>query len=147
MIQRSRLHGTVCPILLTMLIPVSVASAADDAESSLWNRVKASVHPVSHDETPVVDEYACPQRSHDGHFFLPTRSYSAFESQTSYGTHPNERCRPDVFSPRGIGVARRSSCERLDYTPYVLSNTESNHGPSYYTRHHLAPCCQPHCGH
>ncbi len=137
-------------LLVTLSIASTPASAEDDAEPGLWNRVHGSVGPFSgdpDDEAPLFDEHACPARSHFGHFFLPTRSYSAFESPTSYGSHPQERCRPEVFSPRGIGVARRSGWERMDYSPYVLSTTESNHGPSYYKRHVLAPCCQPHCGH
>lgn len=121
--------------------------AAADVRPNLWERATGTPQVVARDQVPPELPPAFPPRQHGAHFGPPTRSYSAFESPTSYGTHPVERCRPEVFSPRGIGVARRSGCERMDYSPYVLSTTRSNHGPSYYTRHSLAPCTHPHCNH
>lgn len=78
------------------------------------------------------------------HFPQPTRRFSLFSSLTSFGAAPGERCMPEMFSPRGIGIARRTTPERLDYSPYVTEHNESSHGPSYYKPHHLLPCCQPH---
>jgi hypothetical protein len=85
-----------------------------------------------------------PRAKVEAHFPQPTRTFSLFESLTSYGAACRERCMPKMFSPRGVGFARRTSCDRMDYSPYVTKHDESSHGPSFYTRHHLAPCCQQH---
>lgn len=130
MLRAFSLKRTATLFILGLTLTLVPFAAADD----LWDGAMG---------TPRV----YPPRRHGAHFGPPTRSYSAFESPTTYGTHPTERCRSEVFSPRGIGVARRSGCERMDYSPYVLSTVESNHGPSYYTRHYLAPCTHPHCKH
>ena len=147
MLSRMNRRRLFCLVAIAISGSISELSLAEEAEPNLWQRVAGSTLPVGHHEAAPVATHDCPPRRHFNHFGPPTRSYSAFESPTSYGTHPTERCRPEVFSPRGIGVARRSGCERMDYSPYVLSTTHSNHGPSYYTRHELAPCRHPHCKH
>lgn len=136
-----------CLFVIVLAASTSHSSLAEESKPRLWDRVSSATKLVGHHDSGPNHPENCQPRRHFAHFGPPTRSYSAFESPTSYGTHPNERCRPDVFSPRGIGVARRSGCERMDYSPYVLSTTHSNHGPSYYTRHELAPCHHPHCHH
>lgn len=143
--QRLNLRRVCWGLALAIGSTMVTTAFAEEPHSSLLDRVKHLATPVDHHAPSVGVASDCPPRRHFAHFGPPTRSYSAFESPTSYGAHPNERCRPEVFSPRGIGVARRSGYERMDYSPYVLSTTASNHGPSYYTRHNLAPCHHPHC--
>ncbi|MBX3438612.1 MAG: hypothetical protein KF861_14055 [Planctomycetaceae bacterium] len=91
----------------------------------------------------VLPDYATRPKM-QGHFPQPTRRFSLFESWTSFGDSPRERCMPEMFSPRGVGIARRTSCERMDYSPYVTRHEDSSHGPSYYNRIHLFPCRHPH---
>ncbi|MGE0377544.1 MAG: hypothetical protein AB7Q45_19215 [Planctomycetaceae bacterium] len=91
----------------------------------------------------LLPDYA-PRARFEGRFPWPTRSFGLFESTTTYGTACRERCMPEMFSPRGVGIARRTGCERMDYSPYVTKHDESNHGPSYYNRVHLFPCQHPH---
>lgn len=102
---------------------------------------------IPHEEyqTPRETVRDYPSRAKvEAHYPRPTRSFSLFESLMSYGAACQERCTPRMFSPRGIGHARRTGCERMDYSPYVTTHTESAHGPSYYQRHHVPPCQHPH---
>ncbi|MEZ6146766.1 MAG: hypothetical protein R3B91_15380 [Planctomycetaceae bacterium] len=144
MIRRFTPRSLMCLFALGLSLASTGVAAADDFLPGLQDGA-AQIAPQV--EGVPNNGRICRPRPHGTHFGPPTRIYSAFESPTSYGTHPIERCRPEVFNPRGIGVARRSGCERMDYSPYVLSTTESNHEPSYYTRHQLAPCTHPHCNH
>lgn len=78
------------------------------------------------------------------HYDLPSRSFSLFRSPVSYGWGSWERCAPTPWRPRGNGIPRRTSCERMDYRPYELRSTESHHGPAFYQRHELVPCPECH---
>jgi hypothetical protein len=83
------------------------------------------------------------------HFERPSRTYSLFRSNASYGWRYTERCAPTPWKPRGDGIPRRTSCYRMDYAPYELEHDSSRHGPAFYRRHELYPCveCHQHAHH
>jgi hypothetical protein len=99
-----------------------------------------------HDEGMPYDQHGIvadrgPSPAAGQTFDAPSRSFSLFRSPVSYGMECWERCTTRSFRPRGTGVAERTSCHRMDYSPYVLEGSYSHHGPSYYPRIVLPPCC------
>lgn len=124
----------------TALAPLSLAEEDPDADSPL----AAKDSGLDDQPPPRQLPHFAPRARVEGLFPWPTRTFSLFNSPTSYGMAGRERCMPEMFSPRGIGIARRTSCERMDYSPYVTRFDESNHGPSFYNRIHLRPCQHPH---
>ncbi len=80
------------------------------------------------------------------HYPWLSRNFSLFRSPASYGMEYWERCPSTPWTPRGTGVARRTSEYRMDYRPYVLRSSHSTHGPAFYPRIELPPCCGLDCG-
>ncbi|MFG0332257.1 MAG: hypothetical protein ACF8TS_02750 [Maioricimonas sp. JB049] len=104
---------------------------------------------------PLFRDSPMGARPHHGEFGSPGLGWRHFELPTArYGLwyRPNSmepedfRCRPRPFRPQGYGMPQHVSCYRMDYNPYVLEETDSIHGPSYYQRHPpLYPCGYPKC--
>ena len=132
---------TRCGLALLLSVALGSAGSAQDMLDPVVER--ESEEPVSATPADHVPDYTT-RATVNAHFPRPTRSFGLFRSMTSYGAAYRERCMPEMFSPRGVGIARRTSRERMDYSPYVVTHAASNHGPSYYQRLHLFPCRHPH---
>jgi hypothetical protein len=128
---------------LALLMSMVLASAGSAQEMFGPAAEMDAEEPVEVTPADHVPDYAS-RPTMNAHFPRPTRSFGMFRSLTTYGAASRERCMPEMFSPRGVGIARRTSRERMDYSPYVVTHSASNHGPSYYQRLHLFPCRHPH---
>ena len=67
-------------------------------------------------------------------FDLPSHYYGVWHRPRAFGSSKAQRCAEEPFRPLGFGNLFHRPCagHRMDYTPYRLSHTRSNYGPSYH---------------
>jgi hypothetical protein len=149
-------ESLLCCVVLLMFGTAATADEAPLVEPALEDGPDDGLREPDADMAP----YEVPEDlSHEGvpaawgglfpHFLRPTRSFSVFRSQTSYGWHFRDRCAATPWTPRGNGIPKRSSCFRMDYAPYQLEHNVSAHGPAYHQRFAIFPCpeCPTHATH
>jgi hypothetical protein len=82
--------------------------------------------------------YGSPDSPDRGHpqYDLPSQHYGEWYRPRAFGWGKKERCEPRPFLPRGLGNLGnpRSTCNRMDYHPYVVKDARSRYGPSYFQR-------------
>ena len=68
------------------------------------------------------------------YYALPSQSYHVWHRPGEAAWTARERCQPRKFCPRGFGdLGNKPKCGyRLDYHRYVLKDTNTVHGPSFY---------------
>lgn len=68
------------------------------------------------------------------HYDYPSYRYDLWYRPRPFGWGIAERCAPSPFRPRGYGnlFNEQSTCYRMDYLRYVLTNHYSEYGPAYY---------------
>lgn len=97
-------------------------------------------------DRPHYGEPDAPAFGHP-HYELPSRRYGIWYRPRDFGLGRAERCQPSDFRPRGYGnlFNRPSTCYRMDYRPYVMQETVSRFGPSYYRQQPDGRCTCDHC--
>jgi hypothetical protein len=68
------------------------------------------------------------------YYALSSQSYNVWHRPGEAAWTARERCQPRKFCPRGYGdLGMKPKCGyRLDYHRYVLKDTNTVHGPSFY---------------
>lgn len=70
------------------------------------------------------------------HFALPFQNYTLWHRPKAATLTKYQRCYPEKFRPRGFGNLFARPCDsfRMDYSPHVLRDRDSEYGPSYLLR-------------
>lgn len=81
------------------------------------------------------------------HFALPFQNYTLWHRPKAATLTKCQRCTPELFRPRGTGNLFARPCDsfRMEYTPFMLRQKESQYGPSYILRREDPRCDD--CGH
>lgn len=81
------------------------------------------------------------------HFALPMHHYTTWYRPRAATLTKSRRCEKDDFRPRGYGhlFARPYDGFRMEYSPFVLCDDESQYGPSYIARQPDQRCNYEHC--
>jgi hypothetical protein len=81
------------------------------------------------------------------HFPFSMHMFTTWHRPKASTLTKSQRCAPDSFRPRGLGHLFATPCDsfRMDYSPFVLADAQTNYGPSYLYRHQNLQCDD--CGH
>lgn len=92
----------------------------------------------------ALSQPALPHAPAAGHdtYAAPIRHYGVWFRPAAFAEDAGDNCQDRPWAPRGYGVPHRNTCERMDYSPYRLTTFPSVHGPSYYARRPMRPCCE-----
>lgn len=84
------------------------------------------------------------------HFSLPFHNYTLWHRPRAATLTRWQRCAPDKFRPRGFGHLFARPCDsfRMEYSPHVMHERDSQYGPSYLVRgaDERCPKCGVDCG-
>lgn len=70
------------------------------------------------------------------HFSQRMHNYTHWYRPRAATLNQCQRCLPDPFRPRGFGRLFNRPCDgyRMEYSPYMMSESTSAYGPSYISR-------------
>lgn len=125
---------------VTDITPVSATAQSCEVESLEFN---------GFEQYRSVPDVGAPCSGSYGfqHFNWPLNHYTSWYRPRAATLTQCVRCEEDPFRPRGIGHLFARPCDgyRMDYTPYVLCDDDSQYGPAYLARQPDPRC--DHCDH
>ena len=138
-------------VFVVAILTLQVRSTADEPQVSpeVLSEVSASATTQSYSSNGF-DQY---RRSPDlggpnsagygfKHFALPFQNYALWHRPKAATLTKYQRCAPASFRPRGFGQLFAEPCDsfRMEYTPYVMREYNSQYGPSYTLRREDQRC-------
>ena len=97
-----------------------------------------SYHDNGFDEFRQQPDLGAPGSPGSGfkHFPFRMHMFTTWHRPRAATLTKRQRCAPEAFRPRGYGDLFARPCDsfRMEYTPHVLSNPNSQYGPSYILR-------------